>query len=147
MRHVNDGGAQALVQAFDLSSHISAQLCIQVGQRLVKQEDLGLAHDGSTDGHTLPLTTGQGGWLSIEQWPDLEQLCGVAHPFADLGLWRAAQPQTEFHVLPHRLVRVKRIVLKHHGNVSLSCRQVIDPDATNGYLALADRFKTRHHAQ
>ncbi len=50
---VDDGRAQALVQALDLAAHLAAQLRIEVGQRFVEQEHLGLAHDGAADGDAL----------------------------------------------------------------------------------------------
>jgi hypothetical protein len=42
MRHVDDRRLHALVQALDLGAHIDAQFRIEIGQRLVEQEDLGL---------------------------------------------------------------------------------------------------------
>ena len=52
---IDDGGAQALVQAFDLGAHFGAQLGVQIAQRLVEQKHLGLAHDGAANGHPLAL--------------------------------------------------------------------------------------------
>jgi hypothetical protein len=46
---------QALVQLLDLGAHLHAQLGVEVGQRLVEQEDLGVAHDGAAHRHALAL--------------------------------------------------------------------------------------------
>ncbi len=56
---VDDGRAQAAVQAGDLHAHLHAQRGIEVGQRLVEQEQLGLARDRAPDRHALALAAGQ----------------------------------------------------------------------------------------
>ena len=56
--HVDECGLQALVQLADLRPHCHAQFCIQVGERLIEQEDLWLADDRASHRHTLALTTG-----------------------------------------------------------------------------------------
>jgi hypothetical protein len=43
-----------------------AQLGIEVGQRLVEQEDLGLAHDGAADGDALALAAGKRLGLALQ---------------------------------------------------------------------------------
>ena len=57
MGHVNHGRAQLLVQPGQLDAHVHAQRGVKVRQRLVKQKNLGLAHDGAPDGHPLALPT------------------------------------------------------------------------------------------
>ena len=58
MRDIDHGGAKLLVQALDLAPHLVAQLGVEVGQRLVEQEDLRVAHDGAADGDALALAAG-----------------------------------------------------------------------------------------
>jgi hypothetical protein len=55
MGHIDHGGAQFLVQPGDLDPHLYPQRRVQIGQRLVEQEHLGLAHDGAADGDALTL--------------------------------------------------------------------------------------------
>ncbi len=58
--HVDHGDvAHALVQLGDLDAHRDAQRGVEVGQRLVEQEDLGIAHDGAADGDALALAAGK----------------------------------------------------------------------------------------
>ena len=59
MGHIHGGGFEALVQRLDLRAHRHAQLGIQVGQRFVEQEDLGISNNRATHGHTLALTARQ----------------------------------------------------------------------------------------
>ena len=48
-----------MMQLGDLGTHLNAQLSVQVGQRFVHQEDLGLTNDSTAQSNTLALTTGQ----------------------------------------------------------------------------------------
>src|SRR3546814_732406 len=55
-RDVYRGGTQALMQRFDFGPHLHTQLCIQVGQRLIEQENLRVAHNRAAHGNALALT-------------------------------------------------------------------------------------------
>ena len=56
---VDDGLAEALVQLLDLDAHLDAQLGVEVGQRLVEQEHVRLAHQRPADGDALALAAGE----------------------------------------------------------------------------------------
>jgi hypothetical protein len=56
------------VQLADLGAHLHAHLGVQVGQRLVEQERLGLAHDGAAHRHALALAAGQLAWACAPAW-------------------------------------------------------------------------------
>jgi hypothetical protein len=58
--NVDDGLAQPLMQAFDLTSHLVAKLGIEIGQRLVEQEQAGVANDCASDRHALALESSRG---------------------------------------------------------------------------------------
>ena len=58
------------MQLADLGAHGDAQLGIEVGQRLVEEENLGLAHDGPADGNPLPLPPGEFLGASFKQVAD-----------------------------------------------------------------------------
>ena len=54
--HIDGSGFQRLMQRLDFGAHLRAQLGIEIGQRLVEQEDLGIAHDGAAHGDALTLS-------------------------------------------------------------------------------------------
>ena len=58
MRDIDDGRAEFLVQALELNAHLGPQLGVQVGQRFIEQEHLGLLHQCSADGDALTLAAG-----------------------------------------------------------------------------------------
>ena len=77
VRDVNGGGADLLVHALDLGAHLHAQLGVEVGQRLVEQKDLGIAHDRAAHGDALALAAGQLPRLAVEQVGDVENAGGL----------------------------------------------------------------------
>jgi hypothetical protein len=62
---VDGRDAQAALQRGDLRAGLHAQLGVEVGQRLVHEEHLGLAHDRATHRDALPLTAGEGLRLAL----------------------------------------------------------------------------------
>ncbi len=65
--HVDGGGLEALVQFLDLGAHLHAQLGVEVGQRLVEEEHLRIAHDGAAHGDALALAAGELARIALEQ--------------------------------------------------------------------------------
>src|SRR5205823_10119920 len=75
---------QLLVETLDLAPHLIAQLCIEIGQRLVEQEYLRVAHDGSADRHPLPLPARQLSRVALKQRFDTEHLRRAIDPDCNL---------------------------------------------------------------
>ena len=59
VRDIDGGGLEPLMQFLDLGAHLHAQFGVEVGQRLVEQEHLRVAHDGAAHGDALALAAGQ----------------------------------------------------------------------------------------
>ena len=74
---VDEGGVDLLAQLDDLSAHLVTQLGVEVGQRLVHQEDLRVPDDGAADSDTLALAAGQSLRLAVEVLGDIEDLGGL----------------------------------------------------------------------
>ncbi|KKO63297.1 hypothetical protein VM94_03048 [Janthinobacterium sp. KBS0711] len=146
MRDVDRGGADALVQLLDFRAHFRAQQGVQVRQRFIEQEQLGLAHDGAAHGHALALAAGQGARLAVEQVVDFQDGGGGAHALFDFRLGELAQLQAKAQVVEHGLVRIQRIVLEDHGDVALARRQVVDDLPLDGDGAARDGLEPRNHA-
>lgn len=60
---------------------------------------------------------------------------------------RLAELKTERHVIENGHVRIKRIVLEHHCDVSVLGSDVVDKAVADKKLALGDFFKSRDHTQ
>lgn len=129
---INHGGLEASVEFGDLRAHLDAHFGVQVGEGLVKQEDTGLANDGSPYRNPLALPAGEGLGLSLEIVGDAQNLRRIRDALANLLLGVFSQFQPKSHVLINRHVGVERVVLKDHGDIALSRLQVIDNARANG---------------
>jgi len=147
MGNVDEGGSQLLVQLDDLGTHAGTQLSIQVGQRLVEQEDGRVTDHSAAQGNTLALTTGQSLRLTVEQVLDLQDLSGLTDALVDLVLGHLAQLQTESHVLVHGHVRVQSVVLEHHGDVAVFRGNIVDQAVADVHLTAGDLLQTGDHTQ
>ncbi len=67
MRHVEHVLLDALAHQRELGPHLTAQLGVKVGQRLVEEEDGGVAHQRPPHGDALALTAGERRRLAVEQ--------------------------------------------------------------------------------
>ena len=65
------------MHALDLGAHLHAQLGVEIGQRLVEQEHLGIAHDGAAHGDALALAAGELLRAAREQFGDVEDAGGI----------------------------------------------------------------------
>ncbi len=71
----------------------------------------------------------------------------MLHACADLRLRSSPQSQAERHVFEYRHMRIKRIILEHHGDVTILGWHVIDDVAADEDLAGGDLFEPRNHTQ
>ena len=78
MRDVDRRDLELVVQAADLEAHLLAQVGVEVGQRLVEQQHLGLDDDGAGQRHALLLAARQLGRIAVlqrAQLHDVEDAC------------------------------------------------------------------------
>src|SRR6185503_21188061 len=78
------------MQLLDLEAHLHAQLRVEVGQRLVEEEDGRLAHDRTAHRHPLTLSAGKLPRLALEQRSQLEDAGGAIDARLDVVLREAA---------------------------------------------------------
>ena len=114
------------MEAGDLGAGLDAQLGVEVGERLVHQEDGRLADDRPTERDALALPAGQLLRLAVEQLLELDGLGRLVDAALDLGLGDLAQLEPEGEVLADRHVRVERVALEDHRDVAILGRDVVD---------------------
>ena len=147
MGDVDDGGLQLLVQLLDLGAHVDAQLGVEVRQRLVEQEDVGVAHQRPAHGDALALAAGELAGLAVEQVLDLQELGDLVHRLVALGLRHAVHLEAEDDVLPDVHVRVERVGLEHHGDVAVGRAHADHRAALDRDLAGGDLLQPRDHVE
>ena len=147
VRDVNGGGGEPLVQLLDLGAHLHPKFCVQIGQRLVEQEYLRVAHDRAAHGHALALAAGELARVTLQV---LHQPQDVRRDLDALAYFRAAlagQLHRECHVVEHGHVRVERVILEHHGDVALLRRHLVDHASADLDFAAGDFLQAGDHAQ
>ncbi len=115
---VDEGDAGAPLQALELAAHPLAQLGVEVGERLVEQQDRGLDHQRARERHPLLLAAAE-----LRRLPALEPLEAdrrehAGDALADLGAAAAGEPEPEGYVLEDAHVRPDRVVLEHHAHLA-----------------------------
>ena len=84
---VDHGRGELLVQPGKLDPHLHAQGGIEVGERLVEQEDLGLADDGAADRDPLALAARQLLGLALQQRAEVQDVGRLGRPCASAPPW------------------------------------------------------------
>src|SRR5215831_6967455 len=97
-----------------------------------------MAHNGAAERDALALAAGELSWLALEIVADSKDLRRFAHALFDLAAAEAAHLQAERHVVVYAHVRIERVVLKHHRNVAIHRREVVDDLFADQDLAPGD---------
>ena len=147
MGYVNEGGAESLIELGNLGTHLSAELRIQVGKRLVEKEYLRMTYDSTTHRNTLSLTAGESLRLSLEVLLDAEDAGSFFNLLLDFFLRSLSELQTERHVIINGHMGIKRVVLEYHRDISVLRRNVVNESVADVELALGNIFKTCDHTE
>ena len=144
--NVDEGALDLVTQLNELGAHLVTQLGVQVGQRLVHQEDLRITHDGAADGDTLTLAARKRLGLTVKVLGNTQDLGSGANLAVDLVLGDLLELKRKRHVLVHRHIGVQSITLEHHGDVAVLGRHVVDALAIDEHIAGGDVLQAGDHA-
>ena len=147
VRHHEGRDADAALQRAQLDLHFLAQLGVQRAHRFVEQQHRRLNHEGTRQGHALPLAAGQLARKAAGHRREMHQFERVGHPFATLGHGHAAHLQAEADVVGHGHVRKQRIALEHDAQPALAGLVVGDVAAVENDVAAGGRREACHHLQ
>ena len=147
VRDVDHRRTELMVKTDDLRTHLDAHLRVQIGQRLVEEEDRGLTDDRAAERDALTLSARQrlGKPLQVVRQP--QRVRGRGHTAVDFRLGELAELEREGHVLLHGHVRIKRVVLKDHRNVAVLRRKIRDVLPADRDRSARRQFEARDHAQ
>ena len=144
--NINERALDLVAQLNELGTHLVTKLGVQVGQRLVHQEDLRITHDGAADSDTLALAARKRLGLTVEVLGDTQDLGSGANLAVDLVLGDLLELKRKRHVLVHRHIGVQSIALEHHGNVAVLGRHVVDALAVDEHVTRSDVLQAGDHA-
>ena len=135
------------MQIGDAYAHRGTQLCIEVGKRLVEQENFRFFDQRTTQRHALRLATGELLGQAVEQRLDFQHFGNFRHALCNLFLAFTSQLEPEGKVLAHLHMRIERVVLEHHSDATVARRQVVDDLFADRDVAAGNRFQACDHAQ
>ena len=138
---------EPLIELLDLGAHLDPQLGVEIGKRLVEQEQRGIAHQRSSHGHALALAAGKLGGLAAKQAFDLQKRGHPGEGYRLRLLWYAAALHAKGNVGADRHRWIERVGLEHHGDIAILGRHAIDDALANPDLAGADAFKAGDHGE
>ena len=120
MGYIDHGRAGLDVQALQLGTHIYAELCVKVGQRLVHQQQMRLGSDSTGDCNALLLAAGQLGRITVNVLTDLHAGECVLDAAVYLCLGQLLDVEAEGDVLADGHVRPQSVGLEHEVEVALA---------------------------
>ena len=147
MGHVDRGDAEFALQRGDLGTGLDTELGVQVGQRLIHEEDLRLTNDCAAHSNTLTLATGESLGLAVQVGLQVKDACGLFNALVNFILGGACDLECEAHVLAHGHMRVEGVVLEDHCDVAVLRLYVGDVLIANEDAARVHILKTCEHAQ
>ena len=144
---VDGGDAERALQLAQLEAGLEAQLGVEVGERLVEQEQARLANDRARQRDALLLAAGELARRSLQQVADADLGGRPGDGAADLVARDADHLQREADVLLDRHVRIERVALEHHRDVALAGLLRRHVDAVHQHAARVHRFEAGEDAQ
>jgi len=146
--HVHRRHAEILLKLLEIRPHLGAKFRVEITERFVHQESLGLPDDRTPECNALLLPARKVLGVSIEQLPDFHHRRRFGDPGLDFIVVEVGGvSQPEAHVLPDGHVGIERIRLEHHRKTPLFGRSVGHDVTAEQYLPLGDGFEAGNTAQ
>ena len=124
MRHVHKRRSRLVVESLQLRAHFHPQLCIQVGKRLVHQQDSWIRRQRPGYRHALLLSSRKLCRIPIGELLDPQQREQFLHPSINLILRPFQILKAKGDVLPYRHMRPERVILEQEPHATLAGRHV-----------------------
>ena len=135
------------MQLGELEAHLHAQLRVEIGERLVEQKNLRLAHERPADRDPMALSAGKLRRPPVEKWLELQDARDFERAFILRFSRRAGDGERKGDVLPDRHVGIERIGLEHHRDAALRRRRVGHVDAIDEAISDGDLLEAGDHPQ
>ncbi|MNR13991.1 hypothetical protein D3C85_1304360 [compost metagenome] len=135
-----------LEQLAHFLAQLFAQLVVEVDQRLVEQDQLGVLDQRPGHGRALLLTTGKLQRIAFEKLLDAQHLRGFQHLALNLLAGNTGLTQRRGDVVEHRHGRVVDELLIDHRHIAQAHGALGDIDAIHQDAAAVGLVQTGHQA-
>ena len=125
MRDVDEGHAEPTLHDAELDPQLLAELRVEIRERLVEQEDLGLDHECPRDRHSLLLTSRELAGPAIAEAREPDEGEGLVHPPLPIGGSDVGDAKAVCDVVPYGHMREQRVILEDHRGTTTMRRQVV----------------------
>src|SRR5229473_3584824 len=120
---IDRGDAEFIVQTADLAAHFLAQIGVEVGERLVQQQDFRLHHQRAGQRHPLLLAAREFVRIARGEVVELHHIEDLSDPALQLVFCYLPHLQAKRDVLFDRHVRPQRVALEDHRHPAALRRQ------------------------
>ena len=147
MRHIDRRNADAVLNLLDDRAHLNAQFRIEIGKRLIHQQNIGRNGKCPGQGNALLLTTGKTFRHPVRILIYLHQLQKLLCLLLNFLFRKLALFQAEGNIFFHGHIRKDGIVLKYHADIPLCRIHIIDPDIIKKEVTALNGIEARNHPQ
>ena len=148
MSHVHGGGPDLPLEPFQLVPGGVAQLGVEVGEGLIEEKDLGIPHEGATEGDALALPARELARITVEVAGDAEHIGRPPDLLRDLGARHPDRLEGKGDVLSDGPVGVEGVALEDHRDPPGPGRHVpVHALARDEDLARRGTLQPRDHAE
>lgn len=143
------GCSEILLKAFEFHAHLFPELCIEVGEWFIHEENPGISNHGPSQGHALLFSSTELIRLPLEKVLNLQHPGNVFDSLSNFTLFSPPELRTEGEgeIVINCQVRVQDVILEDESTVPIPwCNAIhsnsIDEDiATIGFFQAADDSK------
>ena len=128
---------ELFLQRLDLGPHGQPECRIEIGKRLVKEQQLRLLDQGAGECDPLLLAARQLTRPPVEELRDLDETGRRRNAGQHLFARHPLEAEREQHIVPHGHVRVERIRLEDNADVAVLGLDLVDYPAVEHELAAA----------
>src|SRR5215213_4217737 len=135
------------MQPQEFLAGLHAELSVEVGERLVHEEDGRLADDGPPECDPLPLTARELPGTAFEEGLESKRARGAEDALRGLAARYACHLKWEPDVFGDGHVRIEGVILKDHRDVAVGRADVVDQLAVDIDFAVAYILEPGDHLQ
>ena len=124
-----------MLERLDLGPHGQTERCVEIGERLVEEQELRLLDQGARERHPLLLTARELARPPLEKLPDMHEIGGGPDATEGLLARRLLEAEGEQDVVAHGHMRVERVGLENDPDVSVPGLDLVDDMTVEQKLA------------